>query len=225
MTEALQRAEVLLGAKGLARLAQTRFILFGAGGVGSWCAEGLIRTGARHLTLVDGDVVCASNINRQLEALPSTLGQPKTEALRARLLEIAPDAVIEVRTEFFNAENAVSFKLNEYDCVLDAIDSVESKALLIRSAEAADIQMFASMGAALKFDPSQIRIATLSKVQRCGLAKALRRELKKSGAVPDVTCVYSEETPGKHVERGSLVQVTAPFGFAMCSLAVGAFTR
>ena len=153
------RTELLLGADVMARLAEVRVILFGVGGVGSWCAEGLVRSGVKHLTLVDADRISASNVNRQLMATPRTVGQVKVEALRDRLLEIAPDAEIETLQQVFSAETAEEFALDSYDYILDAIDSLKDKGELILRATHTPAVFFSSMGAALKIDPAQVRVA------------------------------------------------------------------
>ena len=127
----LNRSYLLLGEEGMQRLADARVIIFGVGGVGSWCAESLVRSGVRHITIVDSDVVCVSNINRQLMATTLTLGKPKVEALRERLLTILPSAEITARRQLFTAETADSFDLYIYDYIIDALDSLMDKALLI----------------------------------------------------------------------------------------------
>ena len=159
MESIFQRAELLLGAEEMAVLSGKRVILFGVGGVGSWCAEALIRTGIGHLTLVDSDVVCPSNVNRQLMATMLTIGRPKAEALRERLLEINPQADITALQKVFSEETADSFSFNDYDYVIDAIDSLKDKLLLIRRATDSTAGFFSSMGAALKMDPTRIRVA------------------------------------------------------------------
>ena len=129
-----QRTELLLGHESMERLAKKRVLLFGVGGVGSWCAEGLIRNGIRYLTIVDGDRVCASNINRQLMATTETVGEVKVEALRRRLLSINPQADITAVERVFSEKTADTFALGDYDYIIDAIDSLKDKALLIQKA-------------------------------------------------------------------------------------------
>lgn len=236
MSEFLNRSEMLLGASVMKRLAEVNVILFGIGGVGSWCAEGLVRTGLRRLTIVDADTVCPTNVNRQLPALPGTVGQSKVEVLKKRLESVNPEAEITAVQKLYTAETCGEFNLVEYDFVIDAIDTLQDKCLLIRRAIESGSVLFSSMGAANKFNPAQIRTAPLEKVQRCQLAKAVRRQLKKTNAPSGFLCVYSEEEsvtekqtqelretsllPARKKINGSLVQVTAPFGFALCSLVV-----
>jgi len=236
MNEVFNRSEMILGTAVLKRLAEVNVILFGVGGVGSWCAEGLVRTGLHHLTIVDADTVCPTNINRQLPALPGTVGQSKVEVLKKRLEAVNPEAEITAVQKLYTAETCGEFNLAEYDFVIDAIDTLQDKCLLIRRAIESGSVLFSSMGAANKFNPTLIRTASLEKVQRCQLAKAVRRELKKTNGSSDFLCVYSEEEsaaenqateireasflPVRKKINGSLVQVTAPFGFTLCSLLV-----
>lgn len=216
----LARAELLLGKDGVAKLSTCRVALFGVGGVGSWCAEALVRSGIRQLTLVDGDCVEVSNINRQLPAEPECVGQPKAEVLARRLRRLSPEAEVESRVLFYSADTAAALPLEPFDWVVDAIDSVPSKCLLAERALALGKGFCSSMGAALKRDPTLIRRAPLSRVTSCRLAKAVRTEFKRRGVSLDYPCVYSLERPQAAAGRGSLVQVTAPFGFALAGLVI-----
>ena len=146
-------------------IAQKHVIIFGVGGVGSWCAEGLIRSGIRHLTIVDSDRVCITNINRQLMATTKTVGQVKVEALRERLLSINPSAEITALQQIFSEESASKFHLEDYDYIIDAIDSLKDKAALILLACKTKAKLFSSMGAALKLDPTRIKVTEFWKVQ------------------------------------------------------------
>lgn len=221
----LQRAELLLGHDGLEKLATSRVILFGVGGVGSWCAEALIRTGIRHLTLVDGDRIDCSNINRQLPATPATIGLPKAEVLAQRLQTLAPTAEIKAYNLFYDEVTADDLPLAPYDWVIDAIDSVRSKCILAERALGLGKGFASSMGAALKYNPTQIRTAPLAKVTCCRLAKAVRQELKRRKLSLDFPCVYSLEQSKPTTARGSLVQVTAPFGFTLASILIQSVTQ
>ena len=162
--EIFSRSELLLGEEAMSCIGEKRVIIFGVGGVGSWCAESLIRSGIKHLTIVDSDTVCASNINRQLMATTETIGQVKVDVLRQRLLTINPSAEITAIHEFFTAETAESFHLDSYDYIIDAIDSLKDKALLILMACETNATFFASMGAALKLDPTRIKISEFWKI-------------------------------------------------------------
>lgn len=188
------RTELLLGKDYLAYAKCTKVILFGIGGVGSWCAESLIRSGIGHLTIVDSDVVNASNINRQLPATTQTLGEAKTEVLKQRLLEINPDAKIEALQMIYSEETSANFHLDTYDYIIDAIDSVPDKVHLIQTACKTNATFFSSMGAALKTNPAQIKTAEFWKVYGCPLAASLRNRLRKQGgADKKFICIFSDE--------------------------------
>ena len=205
------------------RIAQKRVIIFGVGGVGSWCAESLVRSGIRRLTIVDSDSVCITNINRQLMATSKTIGQVKVDALRERLLSINPQAEINALQQVFNEDTAESFALDTYDYIIDAIDSLKDKALLILIATQTDAKFFSSMGAALKLDPTRIKISEFWKVQGDPLARALRKRFKHEGQYPSrkFQCVYSDELLEPHEEgKGSIVHITAIFGFMLASLVI-----
>jgi tRNA A37 threonylcarbamoyladenosine dehydratase len=190
-----RRTELLVGAPTMERIAAARVVIFGVGGVGSWCAESLVRSGVSHITIVDSDRVCVTNINRQLMATIPTVGAVKVEALRQRLLSINPNVEVDARQQIYSAETADSFDLESYDYIIDAIDSLENKALLIRRATASGRKFYSSMGAALKMDPTKISVAEFWKVQGCPLARALRQKFKRSKEFPrrKFLCVYSPE--------------------------------
>lgn len=201
-----QRSRLLLGSSAMQRLYSQRVILFGVGGVGSWCAESLLRSGVHRITLVDSDCVCASNCNRQLMATSQTIGQPKVEALRSRLLQINPDAEITALQKAYGRETAADFALEEYDYVIDAIDSLSEKALLIRQVTALTHAqshpcLFSSMGAALRIDPTKVTVGEFWKVQGDPLARALRNKFRKEKLFPahKFLCVYSTEIPLKNL--------------------------
>ena len=207
----------------MSRIAEKRVIVFGVGGVGSWCAESLVRSGIKHLTIVDSDVVCTSNINRQLMATTETVGQVKVEVLKERLLSINPSAEITAIHEFFTAETAESFHLDTYDYIIDAIDSLKDKAHLILMACQTEATFFSSMGAALKLDPTHIKIAEFWKVQGDPLARVLRKKFKHEGQYParKFLCLYSDELiEPKGEGKGSLVHITAIFGHMLAGLVV-----
>ena len=148
-----KRTELLVGNDWMTRIASARVIIFGVGGVGSWCAESLVRSGVRYLTIVDSDRICVTNINRQLMATTKTVGRVKVDVLKERLLDINPLAEITALQQIYSAETADSFALHSYDYIIDAIDSLENKADLIRRATKTDAVFFSSMGAALKMNP------------------------------------------------------------------------
>ena len=212
------RTALLFGDAGVERLRSLRVIIFGVGGVGSWCAESLVRTGVGHLTMVDCDVVCDSNINRQLMATTKTVGRPKVEVMRERLLEINPETDITARQEVFSAETAGNFDLDAYDYVIDAIDSLRDKALLILRACESKACLFSSMGAARKLDPQRVKVTEFWKVEGDPLARTLRKRFKHDGVFParKFQCVYSDERPSGEV-GGTAAHVTAVFGLTLAS--------
>lgn len=230
-----RRGELLLGNEVMDRIAQKRVIIFGVGGVGSWCAESLVRSGVRQLTIVDSDRVCITNINRQLMATTQTVGQVKVEVLRDRLLTINPSARITALQKIFTQETADEFELDSYDYVIDAIDSLKDKAALILLTCRTKARLFSSMGAALKLDPTRIRVTEFWKVQGDPLARALRNLFKRQGRKPrrKFKCVFSDEllknqtetaaeneataNPKAHT-NGSLMHITAIFGCTLAGL-------
>ena len=221
MDDIFSRSEALLGTQAMDALRTKKVIIFGVGGVGSLAAEALVRTGLTHLMIVDDDLVQASNINRQLPATQETIGRPKVEALRERLLTINPEAEIIARCERVNEEWLATNGLNEYDYVIDAIDSVAEKTdLIIRASRVRGCKVFSSMGAALRFDPTQVRVAELFDVKGDALAKAVRARMKRLDKYPNkkIRCVYSLEQAQRCETRGSLMQVTAVFGCTLASL-------
>lgn len=175
------RTEMLLGPDALERLRSARVAVFGLGGVGGYVVEALARGGIGALDLVDNDTIGETNLNRQILALRSTLGLPKTEAARRRVLDINPRVKVKTRRVFYNAETADSFDLGEYDYIVDAIDTVSAKLLLIERAVAAGKPIISSMGTGNKLDPSAFRVEDLAKTAMDPLARVMRRELGKRG--------------------------------------------
>ena len=183
----------LVGEEGQARLLRAKVALFGLGGVGSYALEAPVRAGIGEMLLVDGDVVEETNLNRQLIATRATLGQPKSEVARARALSIRPDMAIDARHAFYDAQTAGQFDLSRYDWVVDAIDTVSSKLLLIEQARAAGAKVISCMGAGNKLY-TEFEIADIEKTSVCPLARRMRTELKKRG-IQGVLAVYSKEPP------------------------------
>lgn len=233
------RTRLLLGDEVLKKLNSAKVIIFGVGGVGSWCAESLIRTGVTNLTIVDSDIVNVTNVNRQLMATQKTIGEKKVEALKERLLEINDKANILAIDIPYTLETEQLFKLDDYDFVVDAIDSLTNKALLILNSCKANVKLFSSMGAALKIDPTKIQVAEFWSVKGCPLAAALRRKFKKNKTFPKkkFKCVFSEElmqnngveTQDNKLSKwdeikasinGSLSHITAIYGFTLAGLIV-----
>ena len=237
---AFNRTKLLVGDAALEKLGQARVILFGVGGVGSWCAEGLVRSGISHLTLVDSDCVSVSNINRQLMATTRTVGQEKVQALRERLLEIHPHAEITALRLPYNAETAPSFALERYDYILDAIDSLKEKSDLILRATRTPAVFFSSMGAACKLNPQGVKVAEFWNVRGCPLGAAIRKKYKQNHTYPGhkFRCVYDEEVlpnrgaaltadasnsewDGRKAQiNGTAAPVTAIFGMTLAGLVV-----
>ncbi|MDR3327784.1 MAG: tRNA threonylcarbamoyladenosine dehydratase [Prevotellaceae bacterium] len=190
-----QRTELLLGENLMNKISSKNVIIFGTGGVGSWCAESLVRSGIRRLTIVDSDRICMTNINRQIMATVETIGQVKVEALKSRLLSINPNAQITAIQAIYNKTTFDSFKIGNYDYILDCIDSLENKVLLILEATKTDAKFFSSMGAALKCDFTQIRMSEFWKINGCALAAAVRKRMRRNKTFPSkkFTCLYSPE--------------------------------
>lgn len=235
------RVELLLGSESLERMGSKKVILFGVGGVGSWCAEALVRSGIRHLTIVDPDWINASNINRQLPANQYTIGELKVGVLKERLLEINPNAQIEALAKIYTEETSASFNLHSYNYIIDAIDTLTHKAHLLLEASKTDAKVFASMGAGLKMDPTQIRITEFWKVKGCKLASALRQRFRKTEKPSkEIQCIYSEEvlqnkgsnyeieerevngiiSPYKPHPNGTMLHITGIYGFMLASLVI-----
>jgi len=194
MSERFSRIELLLGKDAVEHLSECRVAVFGIGGVGGYVCEALARSGVGTLDLIDKDQVCMSNINRQIIATTKTVGQYKTDVMKARILDINPDAVVNTYNCFFLPENASDFPFDQYDYVVDAIDTVTAKIELVMQCQNAGVPIMSSMGAGNKLDPTQFRVADIYKTQMDPLAKVMRRELKKRG-VKKLKVVYSEEEP------------------------------
>lgn len=199
MLTQFSRTELLLGKEAMERLSGARVAVFGIGGVGGYVCEALVRSGVGAFDLIDDDKVCLTNLNRQIIATRKTVGKYKTEVMKERILDINPDADVRVYNCFFLPENADEFPFEEYDYVVDAVDTVTAKIALVMKAKEKDIPIISSMGAGNKLDGSQFRVADIYKTKVCPLAKVMRRELKKRG-VKKLKVVYSEEQPLTPIE-------------------------
>lgn len=239
MNERTSRIEALVGETAMDRLAGLRIAVFGVGGVGSVCAESLVRSGACHLTLVDSDCVAESNINRQLPAFVSTVGRPKVDVLAERFADINPDAVVTPVQALYSMDDRGRFDFTQFDVVVDAIDSLAHKIDLLATASEAGCKVYCSLGAAGKLDPTLVRTASIWQTKGCPLGKLVRNGLRKRGFEGDFMAVYSEESsipaPGANVAEtaleshgnsrkatilGSAMPVTAAFGLALSSLVI-----
>lgn len=234
----------------MTRIAEKRVIIFGVGGVGSWCAESLIRSGIRQLTIVDNDCVSVTNVNRQLMATTETVGRVKTEVLRERLLTINPEAEITAIHGIYSEDTSSSYHLEEYDYIVDAIDSLKDKVHLIltatrlqateerKAAEKGHPVLFSSMGAALKMDPTRVHVAEFWDAKGCPLARALRQRFKRDKQFPGrkFKVVYSDEllpnigTTDETCEykaqiNGTIAHITAIFGFTLAGLIMQHITQ
>lgn len=236
----LSRSALLLGQEAMERLGQVRVIVFGTGGVGSWAVEALARTGITHLTIVDSDCVSPSNINRQMPARTDTVGRPKVKVIAEHIRLVNPDAEVTTITTPYTPETAESFHLQDYDYIIDAIDSLANKAaLILHATRLPGVKFYSSMGAALKLDPMRIRVAEFWDVKGCPLARALRNRFKRTGIGPrrKFKCVYSDELVAnrgavnpdvaggqwdatKAATNGSLLHITGIFGFTLAGLVI-----
>lgn len=202
------RSELLIGGEAMERLGQSTVAVFGLGGVGSWAAEALARSGIGGFVLVDHDVVSETNINRQLVALHSTLGRPKVEVMAERIHDINPRARVTAFREFYSAENSGRLLVPGLSYVVDAIDSIASKIDLIVRAQAAGLPVMSSMGAGNKLDPSRFEVADIYATSVCPLARVMRRELRKRG-VESLKVVFSREEPLRAEARDDVAGETA----------------
>ena len=213
-----QRTQMLIGKDSQNALINSSVAVFGIGGVGSYVCEALARAGIGKFMLCDNDIVSESNINRQLIALHSTLGKPKTSVMAQRIKDINPAAEVREMQTFFSAENANDFDFNGFSYIIDAIDTVSSKIALISQAKKQNIPIISCMGTGNKFDPSKLKITDISKTSVCPLCRVMRKELKTRN-ISKVTVLYSDEEPktpktkmGEKPIPGSFMPVTASAG-------------
>ena len=227
MSERFLRTEMLLGVQAMEKLKNSKVAVFGLGGVGSWCAEGLCRAGVGEITLIDHDTVGESNINRQLVATYSALGKPKAEVMAARLLDINPEVIAKPIVARYEADTREQFFGTHYDYIVDCIDLVSCKLDLIETAIARDIPIISALGAGNKANAEALQITDISKTENCPLARVVRKELNKRG-IKHLPVVFSNELalkpedaeeppPGRRSIPGSLVWVTATSGMLLCS--------
>lgn len=232
MDESFLRSEMLLGAAAMEKLQKSRVAVFGLGGVGSWCAEALARTGVGALTLIDHDEVSLTNLNRQAEATRATVGQKKAEAMAERIRSIAPDCRLTVLAARYAPDCREDFFKERYDYIVDAIDMVTCKLDLIETALARGIPILSSMGTGNKLDASQLVVADLSQTEGCPLARVIRKELRARGILhhkvvfsPELPVTVSQleaPPPGRHTVPASAVWVTASAGMLLAGETVRA---
>jgi len=198
-----QRLQLVVGSPAMGQLNRTRVVVFGLGGVGSWAAEALVRSGITDITLVDNDVICITNVNRQLQATTKNVGKSKVEELRDRLRLLNPRCDITTIQKVYEPDNAHEFDLSSYDYVLDCIDSISCKVELIRRSVDSGATLYSAMGAAAKLDATQIRVGSIWDTVGCPLAKLMRRHLRAEGFSGDFQTVFSSE-PMVRVEHTSV---------------------
>ena len=217
----LKREELLIGKESMDKLKNSTVAVFGCGGVGSYAVEALARTGIGKIVLIDNDTVDVTNINRQLIADTETIGMAKVYVEKNRILKINPEAKVEIYKEFFSKENSDILVKKEYDYIVDAIDSVKSKILLIKLAHEKKIKIISAMGMGNKLDPTKIEVADISKTEVCPLAKIIRKELRKIG-INHTTVVYSKELPERYDISKENKNTTASISFvpATCGLII-----
>jgi len=208
------RTELLLGVEGVNKLKESSVAVFGIGGVGSFTVEALARSGVGRIAIFDDDKVCLTNINRQLIATRKTIGKPKVEVMHDRILEINPKAKVEAYQTFYSKDNADEFDLSKYDYVVDAIDTISSKLILIENAKKCNTPIISCMGAGNKLDPTKFEVADIYETSVCPLAKVMRYELRKRG-ITSLKVVYSKEparTPIENKENNCKTNCVCPAG-------------
>ena len=199
MLHEFSRTELLIGTEALKKLKNSKVAVFGIGGVGSYAVEGLVRSGVGKFVLIDDDCICLTNINRQLHATRKTVGRPKVEVMKERILEINPNAEVEVYQKFYLPDSANEMIHDDYDYIIDAIDTVTAKIDLIVNAGKMGIPIISCMGAGNKLDPTQFEVADIYSTTICPLARVMRKELRQR-EVKSLKVVYSKEIPIKPVE-------------------------
>ena len=199
--DAFNRTRMLLGQVGMNKLQDSRVAVFGIGGVGGYVVEALVRSGIGSIDLIDNDVVCETNLNRQIIALRSTIGRLKVEVMKERIMDINPECVVNIHQCFFLPENSHNFDFSCYDYIVDCVDTVSAKLELVMKAHEAGVPIISSMGAGNKLNPQEFEVSDIYKTSVCPLARVMRYELKKRN-IPHLKVVYSRENPIKPAESG-----------------------
>lgn len=214
MRDQFSRTQLLLGPEAMDTLQNAHVAVFGIGGVGGFTVEALVRSGVGAIDLIDNDRICVTNLNRQIIALHSTIGQYKTDVMEARIHDINPDCRVTSHKCFFLPETKDQFDFSEYSYVVDAVDTVTAKIALVLACREAGVPIISCMGAGNKLDPTAFEIADIYQTSMCPLAKVMRRELKKRG-VRQLKVVYSKEQPLRHQIPGSVAFVPSVAGLAV----------
>ena len=229
--DCFNRTEMLLGHNGMDKIKKSRVAVFGIGGVGGYVVEALVRSGIGEIDLIDNDVVCETNLNRQIIALRSTIGRPKVEVMKERIMDINPECKVNIHQCFFLPENADEFDFTQYDYVVDAVDTVAAKIELVVKAKEANVPIISSMGAGNKMNPAEFEVADIMKTSVCPLARVMRQELKKRN-IPHLKVVYSKENPIKpeatseeNVKAGSNAFVPSVAGLIIASEVIKDLTK
>ena len=224
MSEQFSRTEMLIGQNNIATLRNSRVAVFGAGGVGGFTIEALARAGVGAIDIIDNDTVSESNLNRQIIALHSTIGQLKTEVMKKRILDINPDCVVTIFNTFVLPENIDSFDFSVYSYIVDAIDTVSGKLAIIEKGAKEGVPVISSMGTGNKLDPTRFQITDISKTSVCPLARVMRYELKKRG-IKKLKVLFSTEEPIKPTaekdERGKVPPGSISFVPSVAGLLIG----
>ncbi len=212
MLDQFSRTELIFGKEAMEKLRRSRVAVFGIGGVGGYAVEALARSGVGTLDLIDNDKICLTNLNRQIFAVHSTVGQYKVDVAKERICDICPDIKVNTHKCFFMPDTADDFNFTEYDYVIDAIDTVTGKLEIIKRAKTAKVPVISAMGAGNKQDPTAFKVADIYETKVCPLARVMRQELRKAG-IKDVKVVYSEEKPIHLIENMEIKNIPGSNAF------------
>lgn len=212
MLDQFSRTELIFGKEAMEKLRRSRVAVFGIGGVGGYAVEALARSGLGTLDIIDNDKICITNLNRQIFAVHSTVGQYKVDVAKERICDICPDIKVNTHKCFFMPDTADDFNFTEYDYVIDAIDTVTGKLEIIKRAKTAKVPVISAMGAGNKQDPTAFKVADIYETKVCPLARVMRQELRKAG-IKDVKVVYSEEKPVRQIENAEFKNIPGSNAF------------
>lgn len=212
MLDQFSRTELIFGKEAMEKLRRSRVAVFGIGGVGGYAVEALARSGVGTLDIIDNDKICLTNLNRQIFAVHSTVGQYKVDVAKERICDICPDIKVNTHKCFFMPDTADDFNFTEYDYVIDAIDTVTGKMEIIKRAKTAKVPVISAMGAGNKQDPTAFKVADIYETKVCPLARVMRQELRKAG-IKNVKVVYSEEKPVRQIENAEFKNIPGSNAF------------